>query len=153
MNTTTAPYNLAFALVRDAAKLMDAVDPGTTTLPDHEYGPVAIRTRRFYRPQQDTLTLIAYHGEQLAATVIATNNGQRVTARVHEMRAAGILFRRHGDWGFIGTGRVDGVRRRFELTATRDHRWRVDVNGEDPTTWPTVTAAVEHITATYAPAG
>lgn len=80
MTTSTALHNIAFALIRDAETLMDAIDPGTTMLADHGYGHITIRARRVYTPTQDTLTLIAYHGDQLVATVIASNNGHRVTA-------------------------------------------------------------------------
>ena len=151
MTTTAALHNVAFALVRDAATLMDSIDPGTTLLTAHDYGPLTIRARRVYSLQQDTLTLIAYHGDQLAATVIASNNGHRVTARIHQILIAGMLFKRSGHWGFIGIGRVAGRRRRFGLTANRDHNWRVDINGEQPTIWPSLDAAAAHITDTYAP--
>ncbi|KMO69836.1 hypothetical protein [Mycolicibacterium chlorophenolicum] len=152
MTTTTAQPNIAFALVRDAEALMDAVDPGATLLADHDYGPITIRARRVYTPTQDTLTLIAYHEHQLVATIIASNNGHRVTARIHQIFVAGVLFKRHGDWGFVGIGRVDGRRRRFGLTANRNHGWRVDVNGEEPTLWSSLDDAATHITTTYAPA-
>jgi hypothetical protein len=102
MTTTAALHNIAFALVRDAGNLMDSIDPGTTLLAEHDYGPLTIRARRVYTLQQDTLTLIAYHGDQLAATVIASNNGHRVTARIHQILIAGVLFKRSGDWGFVG---------------------------------------------------
>ena len=151
MTTTDALHNVAFALVRDAGNLMDSIDPGTTLLAEHDYGPLTIRTRRAYSLQQDTLTLIAYHGHQLAATVIASNTGHRVTARIHQILIAGVLFKRHGDWGFVGIGRVAGRRRRFGLTANRGRRWRVDVNGEEPTMWPSLDDAAVHITDTYAP--
>ena len=151
MTTTTALHNVAFALVRDAAHLMDSIDPGTTVLTAHDYDPLTIRARRVYTLEQDTLTLIAYHGNQLAATVIAANNRHRVTARIHQILIAGVLFKRSGDWGFVGIGRVAGRRRRFGLTANRRHNWRVDVNGEQPTIWPSLDAAACHITDTYAP--
>jgi hypothetical protein len=130
---------------------MDAVEPGDTVLTDHTYGPVTIRTRRVYTPERDSLTLIAMHDDDVAASVIATRKGSRVSARIHQMRLAGLLFTRHGDWGFVAIGRVEGRRRRFELTATRDRAWQVQVNGEDPTVWPSPTAAAEHITTTYSP--
>lgn len=151
MTTTTALHNIAFALVHDAETLMDAVDPGTTMLAEHPYGPVTIRTRRVYTPTQDTLTLIAYHDDQLVATVIASNNGRRVTARIHQMSVAGVLFKRHGDWGFVGIGNVAGHRRRFGLTANRNQSWRLNVNGEEPTAWSSLDDAAAHITTTYAP--
>lgn len=149
--TTTALHSIAFALVHDAAHLMDAIDPGTSVLSAHDYRPLTIRARRVYTLEHDTLTLIAYHGNQLAATVIASNNGHRVTARIHQILVAGLLFKRSGDWGFVGIGRVGGRRRRFELTTNRAHNWRVDVNGEQPTEWPSLDAAAAHITDTYAP--
>jgi hypothetical protein len=151
MTTTIAPHNIAFALVRDAAHLMDSIDPGTTVLTAHDYGPLTIRARRVYTLEHDTLTLIAYHGDQLAATIIASNNGQRVTARIHQILIAGVLFKRSSDWGFVGIARVAGRRRRFGLTANPDHRWRVDINGEQPTIWPSLDAAAAHIAETYAP--
>jgi len=49
---------------------------------DVQRAGIAIRTRRVYNPQQDSLTLIVYHGDQIAATIIAANNGNRVTARI-----------------------------------------------------------------------
>ena len=149
---TAEPYTIGFALVADAATLMDAVDPGDTELTNHHYGPVTIRTRRVYTPDRDTLTLFASHGDDLAASVIATTKGSRVVARIHQMRLAELLFTRHSDWGFVALGRVEGRRRRFELTATRAHTWRVQVNGDDPTEWPTLADAAHHIATTYAPA-
>lgn len=151
MTTTTDLHTIGFALVADAEQLMDAVEPGDTVLVAHDYGPVTIRTRRVYTPERDSLTLIATQGDDLAASVIATTKGSRVSARIHQMRLAELLFTRHGDWGFVAIGRVKGRRRRFELTATRDRTWQVQVNGEDPTAWPSLTAAAEHITTTYAP--
>ena len=152
MTTTTLElHTIGFALVADAERLMDAVEPGATVLADHDYGPVTIRTRRVYTPERDTLTLIAMHGDDLAASVIATTKGSRISARIHQMRFAELLFTRHGDWGFVAIGRVEGRRGRFELTATRNRAWQVLVNGEDPTAWPSLTAAAEHITTTYAP--
>lgn len=118
MTTTTTLHNLAFALVRDAATLMDAIDPGTTVLAAHDYGPVTIRARRAYTPERDALTLIAYHDDELVATVIASNNGYRVSARIHQFAVSGVLFKRHGDWGFVGIGRIEGRRRRIVLTAS-----------------------------------
>ncbi|CQD24276.1 hypothetical protein BN1232_06137 [Mycobacterium lentiflavum] len=147
MTTTAALHNVAFALVRDAAHLMDSIDPGTSVLSAHDYGPLTIRARRVYTLEQDTLTLIAYHGHQLVATIIVSNNGERVTARIHQILFAGVLFKRSGDWGFVGIGR----RRRFGLTANPDHRWRVDINGEQPTIWPSLDAAATHIADTYSP--
>lgn len=151
MTTTLDLHTIGFALVADAEKLMDAVEPGATVLAEHGYGPVTIRTRRVYTPERDTLTLIAMHGEDLAASVIATTKGSRVSARLHQMRFADLLFTRHGDWGFVAIGRVEGRRRRFELTATRERTWQVQVNGEDPTVWPSLAAAAEHISTTYSP--
>jgi hypothetical protein len=151
MTTTLDLHTIGFALVADAEKLMDAVEPGATVLAEHGYGPVTIRTRRVYTPERDTLTLIAMHGEDLAASVIATTKGSRVSARLHQMRFAGLLFTRHGDWGFVAIGRVEGRRRRFELTATRERTWQVQVNGENPTVWPSLAAAGEHINTTYSP--
>jgi hypothetical protein len=151
MTTILDLHAIGFALVADAERLMDAVEPGATVLTDHTYGPVTIRTRRVYTPERDSLTLIAMHGDDLAASVIATTKGSRVSARIHQMRLAELLFTRHGGWGFVAIGRVEGRRRRFELTATRDRAWQVQVNSEDPTVWPSLTAAAEHITTTYAP--
>jgi len=151
MTTTAALHTIAFDLVRDAADLMDAVDPGATRLTNHDYGHLTIKTRRVYTPERDTLTLIAYRGEDLAATVLAVNTGARVTARIHQLNIAGIVFTRRGNWGFTGIGRVDGRRRRFTLTYHRTLGWRVEVNRDEPTTWPTLDAAAEHIAATYNP--
>jgi len=154
-STAAALHELAFALVRDAQDLMDATDPGATVIADHPYGPtITLRARRVYSPQHDSLTLIAYHGEQLVAAVIATHTGARLTARIHQMRVAGMLFTRHSDWSFLGRPRIAGQRRRFLLTASRPHGWTLDANGEQPTTtWPTLAAAADHITTSYPPAG
>jgi len=151
MTTTIDLSTIAFALIRDASTLMDSIDPGTRAVTDHDYGPITLRARRVYTPQQDTLTLIAYHGDQLVATVLAANNGDRITARIHQMWLGGVLFTRHGAWEFVGIARVAGQRRRFTLTTTRNHAWRVEVNGDHPTTWPSIAAAAHHITDTYAP--
>lgn len=151
MTTTTTLHNLAFALVRDAATLMDAIDPGTTVLAAHDYGPITIRARRAYTPERDALTLIAYHDDELVATVIASNNGHRVSARIHQFAVSGVLFKRHGDWGFVGIGRIDGRRRRIGLTALRGHGWRVEVSGEEATMWPSLDVAASHIADIHGP--
>jgi hypothetical protein len=151
MTTTIDLSTIAFTLVRDASTLMDSIDPGTHAVTDHDYGPITLRARRVYTPQLDTLTLIAYHGDLLVATVLVANNGSRITARIHQMCLGGVLFTRHGDWGFVGIGRVAGHRRRFTLTTNRDHTWRIEVNAEHPTTWPNLDAAAHHISDTYAP--
>lgn len=151
MSYTTAPHSIAFDLIRDAADLMDSIDPGATALAEDSYRPMAIRTRRVYNPQQDSLTLIAYHGDQIAATIIATNNGARVTARIHQIRVGDVLFTRRGDWTFIGIGRVEGRRRRFTLTTRPRGGWRVDVNGDQPTICADLDGAAHHITDNYHP--
>ena len=153
MSYATAPHSIAFDLIRDAAALMDSIDPGAATLTANSYQPMAIRTRRVYNPQQNSLTLIAYHGDQIAATIIATNNGTRVTARIHQIRVGGVLFARRGDWTFIGIARVEGRRRRFTLTTRPQGGWRVDVNGEEPAICATLDAAARHITERYHPTG
>ena len=151
MSYTTAPHSVAFDLIRDAADLMDSIDPGATVLEDHAYRPISIRTRRVYNPYHDSLTLIAYRGAQIAATIIATNNGGRVTARIHQIRVGSVLFTRRGDWTFIGLARVAGKRRRFTLTTRARGGWRVDVNGDQPAIFADLDAADQHITATYHP--
>ncbi|GAB5018633.1 hypothetical protein [Mycobacterium avium] len=151
MNYTIAPHTVAFDLIRDAASLMDDVEVGSTTLTDHPYSPMAIRARRVYTPQLDTLTLLAYHGDRLAATIIASNNGKRTTARIHQIRVADVLFTRRGNWTFIGIGRVAGRRRRFTLTTRPQGGWRIDVNGEQPLICPDLDAAARHISDTYHP--
>lgn len=149
MSYATAPHSIAFDLIRDVTALMDSTDPGATALPENSYHPMAIRTRRVYNPQQDNLTLIAYHDGQIAATIIATNNGARVTARIHQIRVGGVLFTRRGDWTFIGISRVQGRRRRFTLTTRSRGGWRVDVNGDQPAICNDLDAAAHHITDTY----
>jgi len=151
MTYSTAPHTIAFDLIRDAASLMDAVDPGATALSDSRYSPMVIRARRVYNPQRDTLTLIAYHGGRLAATIIASHNGKRITARIHQIRVADVLFTRRGDWTFIGIGRVDGRRRRFTLTTRPRGDWRIDANGEQPAICPDLDAVARHITERYHP--
>jgi hypothetical protein len=153
MSYTTAPHSIAFDLIRDAGALMDSIDPGTTALATDSYRPMAIRTRRVYNPQQDSLTLIAYHGDQIAATIIATNNGARVAARIHQIRVGVVLFTRRGTWTFVGIARVGGRRRRFTLTTRRAGGWRIDVNGEQPAICADLDAAARHITDSYHPAG
>jgi hypothetical protein len=151
MTYTTAPHSVAFDLIRDAGVLMDAVDPGTTTLATDAYRPMAIRTRRVYNPHQDSLTLIAYHGDQIAATIIASNDGLRLSARIHQIRVGDVLFTRRGTWTFVGIARVDGRRRRFTLTTRREGGWRIDVNGEQPAICDDLDAAAQHITDGYHP--
>ena len=151
MNYSTAPHNIAFDLIRDAAALMDSIDPGATALTEHDYGLMVIRTRRVYNPQQDSLTLIAYHDDQVAATIIATNNRDRITARIHQIRVGDVLFTRRGDWTFIGIARVGGRRRRFTLTTRRQGGWRVDVNGHQPVICADLDSAAHHITDDYHP--
>ena len=151
--TTTAPHTIAFALVRDAEALLDDIDPGDTTLADHRYGPITVRTRRVYSPRQDSLTLIAYQAGQIAATVIAINDGHRVTARIHQIAVAGVLFTRHSTWGFLGRAQVNGQARRFTLTASRTQSWRVEVNGDEPSLWPSLDHVAAHIATAYHPAG
>jgi hypothetical protein len=148
---TTAPHSIAFDLIRDATELMDSIDPGTTALATDSYRPMAIRTRRVYNPQQDSLTLIAYHGDQIAATVIVTNNGTRVAARIHQIRVGDVLFTRRGIWTFVGIAPVEGRRRRFTLTTRRAGGWRIDVNGEQPAICADLDAAARHITERYHP--
>ena len=130
---------------------MDTIDPGHSTLAEHDYGPLTIRARRVWTPRHDSLTLIAYHGEQLVATVIATHNGQRLSARIHQLYLAGLLFTRHGDWDFIARTRTrtrtGDQQRRLTLTASRAHGWRLHLTGEDTTVWPTLDAAAAHIAA------
>ncbi len=152
MSYATTPHSIAFDLIRDAARLMDSIDPGAAAIPEDSYRPMAIRTRRVYNPQQDSLTLIAYHGDQIAATIIATNNGGRITARIHQIRVGGVLFTRRGDWTFIGIARVEGRRRRFTLTTRPQGGWRIDVNGEEPVICADIDAAAHHITERYHPA-
>jgi hypothetical protein len=151
MSYATAPHSIAFDLIRDAANLMDAIDPGTTVLEDHAYRPMAIRTRRVYNPEHDSLTLIAYHGDQITGTIIATNNGNKVTARIHQIRVGNVLFTRRGDWTFIGIARVDSRRRRFTLTTRARGGWRLDVNGDQPVIFADLDAAAHHITGGYHP--
>lgn len=151
MSYTTAPHSIAFDLIRDAGALMDSIDPGTTAITTDAYRPMAIRTRRVYNPQQDSLTLIAYHGDRLAATIIATNTGSRVSARIHQIRIGGVLFTRRGTWTFVGIARVCGRRRRFTLTTRREGGWRIDVNGEQPAICTDLDDAARHITDSYHP--
>jgi hypothetical protein len=143
---TPETHSVAFALVRDAASLMDTVDPGMTSLAGHDYAPVTVRVRRIYSPRQDSLTLIAYHGREVVATVIAARMGQRLIARIHQIRVAGMLFTRHSAWGFVTTATIAGRARRLTLTGSFAGQWRLEITGEAPADFADLDAAAAHLT-------
>ena len=67
-------HRIALALVRDAAELLDTVDPGTAILHTHGYGDVTVRTRRVVTERRDALTLIVHpRGDHcVAAAIVVT---------------------------------------------------------------------------------
>ena len=88
-------FDLAAALLSDAADLVGHAPQGTNTLDDHAYGPLHLVTTHTATPGGGhTLVLWAAHDDRVLAAVEATtpSDSDQPATRIIAFRAAGLMF-------------------------------------------------------------
>ena len=108
-------FELAAALMSDAADFIGHAPQGTSTIDDHAYGALElVATHTATDDGHDTLVLwLADHDRILAAVEATTHRDSDPHTRIIAFRAADLMFAARENYTFTATGR-----RTYTLAAT-----------------------------------
>lgn len=143
-------FDLAAAMLSDAADLLGHLDAGTTTIPDHAYGPLTLTATT---DGHHTLILwAADHNDRVLAAVEATRHADTGQAhpRVTVFRAAGLMFGARHNHTFTAAGHHS-----YTLTAdTGADTWQLSIDDDTHTlTGADLDAALHLIAESDRPVG
>jgi hypothetical protein len=125
-------FDLAAALLSDAADLIGHAPQGTHTVDDHAYGALQlVATHTATTDTAPQIVLWAAHNDRVLAAVEATTaaGGQQPTTGIIAFRAAGLMFAGRANHTFAAHGRHTYL---LAATAAAD-TWQLTIDADTTT--------------------
>lgn len=141
-------FDLAAALLADAADLVDHAPHGTHTVDDHTYGPLQLVTTHTATPGGGhTLVLWAALDDRVLAAVEATTqtDTNQAATRIIAFRAAGLMFAGRTNHTFAAHGRHTYI---LAATVGAD-TWHLTVDADTTPPRADLAAALDVIARSY----
>jgi hypothetical protein len=138
-------FDLAFALLDDAAERISHQQYGITRCNDHDYGPILLTTVHNYtRETGHHLVLLAFddHGQMVAVEATAPDLDTDPVTRIVHVRAGDVTFHAVDTWTF----RATAAGHTYTLTAQPGtDTWTLTVDIQTPTAHPDLDDAITEL--------